>query len=325
MKKVNKLVSIIIPFHVYTERFYSDLKKFSNLVHKEYEIIIVSDRPTKDINIPKVKFILTGLKQSGPAEKRDLAIKKAKGTYCAFIDDDAYPDPFWLSYAVEHFEHDSSLVALGGPGITPPEDTFWSQLGGAVYESSLTGGKAKHRFVSEGQKQQFVEDWPAYNLIVKTSILKKVGGYGNTFYGGEDTFLCLKLIDYGKILYEPRMKVYHHRRSLYIPHLKQIMNVGIHRGYFFKKFPKTSRSVFYLLPASLTVGFWIFAIGSIFSQVILIIFIILSIFFFSWATMSVSSRLPKWTYPLVAVGIISTHMAYGIGFIIGLLTNNLAH
>ena len=183
MKK-NPKVSIIIPFYVETTRFYRDLKKFLNLDYPNYEILVVSDKKI-EVDIPKIKIILTGKGHTGPAEKRDIAIKLAKGEICAFIDDDAYPDQNWLKNAVVHFQH-PQIVAVGGPGITPKEDKYWEQLTGLVYGSFFCGGHAQHRFVKKSA--MFVVDYPAYNLIVRKDVLEKVGGYSTHFYGGEDTF-----------------------------------------------------------------------------------------------------------------------------------------
>ncbi len=251
-------VTIIIPLYVINQRFFEDLKKYEQLKYPKFEIIIVCD---KKINLPKlsvpVRLVLTRMRKSGPAEKRDIALKKAKGEICAFIDDDAYPDPQWLKNAVSWFEAEK-IVAVGGPGLTPPDDTYWQKIGGYIIESFLCSGGIQYRFYP-GKFIFFVNDYPAYNLLVKTKILKKVGGYGSTFYGGEDTLLCLKIIKYGKILYDPTVSVYHHRRNFPKGLMKQIGGVGLHRGYFFKKYPETSRVAIYLLPSIMLIGLIIFS------------------------------------------------------------------
>jgi hypothetical protein len=42
--------------------------------------------------------------------------------------------------------------------------------------------------------------------------------------------------------------VFHHRRAVFIPHLKQVGNVGRHRGFFVRRYPATSRRLVYFLP-----------------------------------------------------------------------------
>lgn len=313
-------MSIIIPLYVIEPRFFRDLDKFKRLNYKNYEILVVCDRKVHLPRWKKLKLVITGRDRTGPAEKRDLAILKARGEICAFIDDDAYPDPNWLKNGVASIK--GSVIAVGGPGMTPPDDSYWEKLSGLVYESKLCSGQAQHRFLP-GQPK-YISDWPAYNLLVKTSALKQVGGYGNNFYGGEDTFLCLKLIKTGRIFYNPKMVVFHHRRPLFKPLLQQIYNIGVHRGYFAKKFPETSLMLFYFLPSFLAIGFIAMVIGSTFNPQVLRVFLISFSFLFSLAFFSVAGRTNIAGGVLVSAGIISTHLTYGIGFIRGLLTSNLS-
>ncbi|MBU1327495.1 glycosyltransferase family 2 protein [Patescibacteria group bacterium] len=324
MKNIKQpLVSIIIPLYVICDRFFSDLKHFDKIKYSNYEILVICDKKIKLPNIQHLRLIITGLKQTGPAEKRDIGLKQAKGTICAFIDDDAYPNPLWIKTAMRHFVRNKDVIAVGGPGVTPPDDGRMAQLGGLVYTSAYTSGQLKMRFVSMGERTRVVEDWPAYNLFIRTDMMKKVGGWGSTFYGGEDTYICSKMLKYGRMIYDPRVIVYHHRRPLFFPHMKQIFNVGMHRGYFFKRYPETSRYALYLLPTTLTVGFWTLFILSLFNPITLGLFLLTFGIFFGIALSTVLNRKDPFGTILASLGIIMTHMAYGVGFIKGLLTEKL--
>ncbi len=320
MKKFPK-ISIIIPLYVVIPRFFRDIKKFKDLDYPDYEILIVSDKEVK-VDIP-AKVILTGKNNTGPAEKRDIAIKIAKGKICVFIDDDAYPDKNWLKRAVRWFDN-KNVVAVGGPGVTPKEDSFWQKISGYIVESYVCSGGVQYRYypLSKGLK---VVDYPAYNLFVLTKILRKVSGYGCNFYGGEDTFLCLKLIKFGDIVYDPTVLVYHHRRTFPVAHLKQIGNVGLHRGFFFRRYPATSRQIFYLLPTSLTLGFLSLLILSIVYPVYFLPLTLLGVVFF-WALGAYSIKRHKVSLIesiIAGLGIILTHIIYGIYFLQGLASRDL--
>ncbi len=316
----NPKVSIIIPLYIDSPRFFEDLKKFRKLNYDNYEILVVSDKKV-EIDEPKVKVILTGKKRTGPAEKRDIALTKANGELCAFIDDDAYPEKNWLKNALIHFQH-PQIAAVGGPGVTPEEDGYLEQLTGLTYESFFCGGHARHRFIPESMR--FVVDFPAYNLIVKKNVLKEIGGYGSHFYGGEDTFLCLKIIKKGyKILYDPKVIVYHHRRKLFMPYLKQIANIGKHRGYFAKKYPVTSRSLSYVLPSILTLGFLCGGILSIFYLNIFYVYFSLLLIFYLLAVFSVIKKTSLKSSLIVGLAIIVTHVSYGTQFVVGFFTKRL--
>ncbi len=142
-------VSIIIPLYVASRRFFSDFEKFKNIQYSNFEILVVSDKKVK-IPVPKVKVILTSRRKTGPAQKRDLALKYARGEICAFIDDDAYPDYDWLKNAIKDFRN-PKIAAVGGPGVTPKEDGYSEQLTGLVYESIFCGGFFRHRFMPLGR------------------------------------------------------------------------------------------------------------------------------------------------------------------------------
>lgn len=316
------LISIIIPLYVIVDRFYEDLEKFKYLKYKNYEILVIHDAIglKRKLDDEKVKFISTRKKRTGPAEKRDFALKFVKGEICAFVDDDAYPDPLWLKNAVKVFN--KKIAAVGGPGLTPSEDYFWERVTGLVYSSIFCGGAAQYRFVK--RKRQLVVDYPAYNLFVRTDVLKKVGGYGNHFYGGEDTFLCLKLIKAGyKIQYDPDVVVYHHRRKLFFDYFRQISNIGRHRGYFVKKFPETSFHYWYFLPSTLMVGFFLGVLLSVVYNWFLVYYVFFLLCFYVLAVASVIKSSNIIMSLFAGIGIILTHISYGIAFIEGLLTKKI--
>lgn len=324
-------VTIIIPLYIICQRFFDDFLKYNKLKYKNFDIIVIADKKVELPKLSKVnyKYLLTGKRNTGPAEKRDLALEFAKGEICAFIDDDAYPDAQWLKEAVKWFRN-PDIVAVGGPGVTPPEDSYSQKISGYILESYLCSGGTQNRFYVDHSKgfdniPSFVVDWPAYNLLVRTKTLKKIGGYGSNFYGGEDTLLCLKLIKYGRIIYDPQVLVYHHRRKFPFELIKQISGVGLHRGYFFKRYPQTSRSVVYLLPTSLTVGLVIWLVLSVlWPGIFLFPFIVTLLGLYILGFLSVKKHHLDILASLISsLGIIMIHISYGVVFVKGLLTKKL--
>lgn len=331
-ENLNKIhVSVIIPLWVDSERFYQDLIKFNEIQSVEYELLVVYDNGKRipegiEKNVTNLRLVPTKQSSTGPAEKRDLASKLALGRYLAFIDDDAYPDKDWIKEILTGFNH-KDIVAVGGPGITPPEASFLEKVSGKVYESYLCSGLAQNRFVRK--EETFVIDWPAYNLVVRKEIFDQVGGFDVKFYGGEDTFLCMKLLSLGKIRYLPNAFVYHHRRPVFMSLFRQIYNIGKHRGYFFKKFPKNSRKFFYTLPSILTLGLLSLILLSLFSVYFFLTLAFLLLLSFIIALVTISNEKSLSFIKnlrlriLASIGIIGVHVSYGISFIEGLLTKNL--
>ncbi len=314
-------VSIIIPLHKINDQFTECINHCLSIDYSNYEIIVVTDKLI-ELNHLKVRLIHTGEKLTGPAEKRDLAINICNGEICAFIDDDAFPATNWLKNAVKHFNK-PEIAAVGGPGLTPEKNNLMQRASGTIYSSILGGGGTAYRYIPK--KSRYVVDYPAYNLLVRKSIIQDIGGFNSKFYGGEDTKLCLEIIKKNKkIFYDPNVIVYHHRRPLFKEHLHQIWNVGKHRGYFVKKFPETSFKLSYFLPSTTLIIFILGMFLSIINNSFQLIFFIgLSTYliagFLSGLFMEKNLKIAF----LVSIGIPATHFTYGIAFIKGLTINFL--
>ena len=238
--------SIVIPAHRDGPSFRRCLEASLDQDYADFEVVVASDRPIPGLPDRVIQVETGSESDTSPAEKRDAAFPVATGDILAFLDDDAYPRRDWLSSAARHFETD--VQAVGGPGITPPDSLWAERVGGAVYESPAGSALLRYRFLPQPARK--VSDYPAYNLFVRRDALEAIGGWGTTFYGGEDTVLCLKLAEAGwPVHYVPDVVVFHHRRPILLPHLRQVANVGRHRGYFVRAFPATSRRALYALPA----------------------------------------------------------------------------
>ena len=134
--------SVIIPFKKSTSFLLECLESIVKQSYRNFEIILLPDGQKVQMlklvqhDIFRVRVIPTG--QIGPAQKRDLGAKKAKGEILAFIDDDAYPDKDWLKSMVINFK-DGNMAAVGGPGVTPA-DVSWQEQSSGWFAASPFGG-----------------------------------------------------------------------------------------------------------------------------------------------------------------------------------------
>jgi len=319
------LVSIVIACPKPSWMLEECLAAIKEQSYEKWECIVLPDEEVEGQRSEvkggeKIRYIATG--KVRPAEKRNLGIKAAKGEIVAFIDDDAYPDTHWLEYAIKYFG-DADIGGVGGPGVTPPGDKWMAHLGGRVYDNWLVSGNYHYRYRAGGVRMD-VEDYPSCNLFVRRDLLEKIGGYRTDFWPGEDTLLCKDIIDnWKRIIYDPWVIVYHHRRPLFGAHLRQLGRYGFHRGYFCKRFPSNSLRLSYFIPTLFDV--YVFA---------LIVIGILSKTEFRLTLHRWGGYLPLWIY-LVAVaittfslkphrwlvtaaGVISSHVWYGIQFFRGI-------
>jgi hypothetical protein len=246
------VVSVIVPLHRDGPVFRKCLQALVEMpTEVTFEVIVVSDLPVPRLPRSIVEIATESSNDTPPGAKRDLARSRARAQFLAFIDDDAYPKEDWLDNALSTLA-ELNVDGVGGPGITPPGSSWRERVGGAVYESRLGSGSLRHRFVSIG-RTRLSDDLPAYNFIVRRDALDTIGGWASTFYGGEDTKVCLDLVDSGfRLCYDPTVVVHHHRRPILVPHLRQVANVGRHRGFFVRAYPGTSRRLVFFLPATLS-------------------------------------------------------------------------
>jgi len=251
VKEINLFIRDLVP-------------KILEFSRDDFEIIIYPDVAT-DEKWEKTRQIASG--PAGPAEKRNLAIRDAKGEILIFLDDDAHPHGNFFNILDRDFA-DRDILAVGGPAITPVESKFWQRVSGAMFLSSLSGGFPE-RYRPYGQKK-FVDDWPTVNLSMRKKTFEDIGGFTARYWPGEDTVFCLDLLSKkgAKILYDPELIAFHHRREKLIKHVRQVSSYGLHRGFFVKKYPETSRKFRYFLP-SFFVGFVVFGgIASFFSTLV---------------------------------------------------------
>ncbi|MDH5782858.1 MAG: glycosyltransferase [Candidatus Bathyarchaeota archaeon] len=314
---MNSSVSIIIPCKEIDDYVKECVKHCKQLDYGNYEIIMLPDNSLEEVE--GVKIIPTG--SVTPGAKRNIGIANSNGEICAFIDSDAYPTVNWLSNAIKYFE-DPQVAAVGGPGLTPEEDEMMQKASGYVLSSFMVGNLSS-RYKAERSFES--DDIHSCNFIARKTVLKEVGGWNDKYWPGEDTLICLAMRKLGKKLVEASdVVVYHHRRPLFVPHLKQVSRFGLHRGFFAKRFPENSFRLTYFMPSLLLLSFFAGALASFFNSFfwnILLLtvatYLVLSLIAAVFVVKEAKLLLSVW------LGIVATHVVYGLSFLAGLMKREL--
>lgn len=316
--------SIIIPVKAINDYIRETVSHIQTLDSNEWELIILPNEFDLDEwNDSRIRIISSG--RVGPADKRDLGASFARGEFLVFLDDDSYPNSDLLKVATPYFK-DARVVAIGGPAITPPNDSFWQKVSGAVFLSKFSGGNPE-RYIPIGEEKE-IYDWPSVNFIVKKKDFIEIGGFSSPYWPGEDTKLCLDLLNKTgkKIIYVPSLIVWHHRREGFLPHLRQISAYGLHRGYFARVYPENSRKLLYLMPSI----FFMLCIFTLFYYLIPInLNLIIIICWIIYLLALVKSffdilKYENWKISIMAIIYIpATHFCYGFSFLRGLFKKNL--
>jgi len=317
--------SVIIPVKKLNNYLTSEtIPALLKQTYSDYEIIIITDKPC--LKKYSKTTIIPSWPQLGPSDKRNLGAKMAKGKILAFIDDDSYPSPDWLEQAHNVYQK-LSVSAVCGPSLTPPNDSIYQKASGYVWSTWFgSGGAGTYRCTPQASRK--VDDYPTVNLFVKKSDFRHTGGFNLKFWPGEDTELCHKLVYllHQKIIYDPNIVVYHHRRPVYKQHLVQISRYALHRGYFARILPRTSLRIGYLIPSmfliNLILSFYFFiqhgnpnpllAIDCLY----LVLLVICSFeIFINCKNLRITT--------LSTTTIFLTHIYYGYYFILGFFTPHL--
>ena len=317
--------SIIIPVKEINHYIVSCVPITLELDYPDFEVLIVpNELPVGDLpeflRDPRIRLIASG--RVSPAVKRDLGAAASRHEFLAFLDDDAYPAKDWLLVAERYFRKEG-VEALGGPAMTPVGSSLGEQASGLFYETKVGGGGLVFRYRPVGQPS-LVDDYPTVNLLVSKAAFNKVGGFDNDYWPGEDTKFCLDLVKAGgRILYVPELLVWHHRRALLRPHLRQVGGYGRHRGYFVKAFPETSLRVTYFAPSLFLLGNIAGALLSIWSSTLLFAWMsLLSCYLLACLVDSYLRARKVALSLLTTVVILSSHLTYGWMFIRGLCSSS---
>lgn len=159
-----------------------------------------------------------------PAVKRNVALKKCHARIFGFIDSDAFPRSDWIKNGLALLEDDVPLVT--GPNLTPTHDPVSRRASGHVMESRFGFGASyiRHTPVS----RQFVHEMPTCNMLYRRvdDLL-----FREEHDTGEDMIFCSEVRGKGfRIVYDPEFVVYHHRRNIFRPFMKQFYFYGLDKG-----------------------------------------------------------------------------------------------
>jgi hypothetical protein len=187
----------------------------------------------------------------------------------------------------------------------------------------LVSGNYRYRYCAGGVRRD-VDDYPSCNLFVRRSLLALFGGYRTDFWPGEDTLLCKSIVDrWKRIVYDPWVVVFHHRRALFGPHLRQLGRYAFHRGYFMKRFPSNSLHASYFVPSLFVAYLAALAVAAPFARFaprpslwFACAAAPLACYAALVAATTFSVRPHVWL--ATAAGVVASHLVYGIRFVQGL-------
>lgn len=308
--------SIIIPFRKLDSEIHECMDGIMAQSYDNFEIILLPDSNLKHIrfNSGNVRIIPTGSVK--PSSKRNIGINDSRGNICAFIDSDAAPEKNWLRTAARTFIKDSSVGIVGGPNLDKADATSFEKASGDILSSRIGAGKFALRY-SKGKECE-AEELPSCNLFVRKNILDRHSiSFDESFLTAEDSKLCFDVAKTGaKVMYNPELQVFHRRRELFLPHMKQMWIYGRDKAHLIRR-QKIRNSPFYFMPSFFLIFNVAGMIASFFSSSIRLFYLSMILLYLSIVT--ITSLKKRERMYLIFFGTILTHISYGLGFLFGLL------
>ena len=184
-----------------------------NYPKDQFEILIIdglsADR-TAEVAREMGATVIRNEKQT-VSPGRNIGFENAKGELIAFTDADCIVDKAWLSSCVKYFEKDDTVACVGGPNLTPADESDFGKAVGFVFDQPVFAAGSIH--ARELNEVKEVTSIPGCNAIYRQSVLSRVMPLDETMLTGDDTLLNRKILDLGyRLLYTPDVKVFHYRR-----------------------------------------------------------------------------------------------------------------
>jgi GT2 family glycosyltransferase len=207
---------------------------FEGLLRLEYpnfEVIVIDDGSSDGTAAigRDYGFRVISTDRRGLGSARNTGLEAATGEIVAYLDDDAYPDPHWLTYLAAAFLR-TPHGGVGGPNIAPNCDGSV-----AACVANAPGGPV-HVLLSDAEAEHI----PGCNAAFRKDCLEAIGGFDPRFrVAGDDVDVCWRLQEQGSTLgFSPSAVVWHHRRNSVRAYWKQQDGYGKAEALLRRKWPE---------------------------------------------------------------------------------------
>jgi GT2 family glycosyltransferase len=234
--------SIIIPTKNNADILEKCLESIRNLDYpkEEIELIIVDGHSTDNtVEIAKkygCKVVYENVGTRGGA--CNVGVRIANGEFVVFTDADCVVPKDWLKNLIRHF-NDGRIASVGGPNVTPEDDTEFAKCVGVVL-SFLSKLGARYGLNIDRVVETFHNS--GCNVAYRKKAIEEVVGFNEKLITCEDEELDYRIKKKGyKILYTPDAVVYHYRRPDWKSFFKMAYKYAVGRMQAIKIHRKMSR------------------------------------------------------------------------------------
>jgi GT2 family glycosyltransferase len=224
-------ISVVVCTHNGSRTIRECCKGLQRLEYPNFEVVVVDDGSTDRTGaiVQESGFRLIRTENRGLSHARNVGLGAATGEIVAYLDDDAYPDPHWLTYLAFTFLR-TAHAGVGGANIPPGNDGWIADC-----VANAPGGPVPV-LLSDCEAEHI----PGCNMAFRKNALQAIGGFDQQFrVAGDDVDVCWRLQHQGWTLgVAPAAVVFHHRRNSVRAYWKQQMGYGKAEALLERKWPE---------------------------------------------------------------------------------------
>ena len=179
------------------------------------------------LDAPPHTFEIIVAEGCSPSRQRNTAAREAQGEIIYFLDDDSRAAPSALS-TIREILADPAVAVVGGPSLTPEDDTTLQQLFGAALASPLGAGAVRNRYRAVGTTRETTDrELILCNLAMRREVFIDFGGFDERLYPNEENELMDRIAAKGlKLIHAPGMAIRRSQRRTLRQFVRQMFSYG---------------------------------------------------------------------------------------------------
>ena len=162
-----------------------------------------------------------------PSRQRNTAAYEAQGDILYFLDDDSRIAPDCLPLVKRALE-DQTTAVVGGPSLTPSDNSLLQQLFGCSLASLFGAGAVRNRYRSVGTLRETTDkELILCNLAIRREVFLAAGGLDERLYPNEENELLDRIRSTGqKLVHAPELAIYRSQRKTLLLFIRQMYSYG---------------------------------------------------------------------------------------------------
>lgn len=210
------MISVLISTRNRSQKVFACLNSIFKNSYKNFEVILI-DQSTNDqtekiaLELLTKKFKYIKMRAKGKARALNLALKKHSGETLAFTDDDCLVDKYWLKNIYKSFQENKDIVGIFGKVLPDKPHLHKGKICPCAFS------KKKKKVITK-PCLHWKNIGYGNNMAFRREVFDKLGGFkewlgsGSVSLAAVDAEFALRVLLKGdKLLYNPKVKVYHNR------------------------------------------------------------------------------------------------------------------